>query len=759
MNENAYHPLLDQLVRISDRDELRAATIRHWPEFDIHFLQALWTQTTLAQSDPLLPAIYKLIDATVQDLAKEHAQQGRSDEHGALSDVYRILFGLSRSVGRGELELPAAVERGVEMISATDGSDLRLHFEMLMQDVEAAPLTYHFSSVAELVYRIGRRFPEMHNAPLYEFAFNCFSLEIRRRRGRGEFAEALSACERLAALAKDNGQREDHCLCLMTLGDICRVQLGPPEFPNHLVKALQYYEGALQVCEGAKLGTEVRAAILQEMARALAKHGSPGQGVERLREVLSLLRSDGNNDPVKICGCLAELADMCSAAGDYPSAIEYLETAIPLTPNDQARAVLLASLAALQSSQSGEKSEESLSEATQLIERLTGEAEGNRLRGAVYGMLGLHHMRTGNLQGALDAYTLAIEDARATGDEYTEARWRSNLAQVYMTLGQWADADAALKISAVVHYRGGDLQGAANLMTNYGHLYLGQGEPLRAATLWADAYVLFHLAQNPVEMGAVAINLGRVYTERGAWSLAETCFRYGLAKAEVAHSLRNKLYALSEIAELQAKKGEVEQAEMSYRQAIDFARQTGELSGEQELRTEYGRLLEERLNRPLEAAEEYGRAIKLQERIRGRFRSVERRVQFQSYSENATSRIVRLLCKQPHRADTLEKAFGYAEGARSRTFAELLSRRGIRHPTSLPSALSEQEDELLSRLLGLETADIAGPEVAELYLSLTDTLETLWDEMSKVDEDCAAYVDLRRTPFVQLDSITQLLQP
>ena len=758
MNENS-HPLLEQLVQISDQDELRAAIKRHWAKFDIYFLQALWTQTTIAQNDPLLPVVYKRIDASIQDLARQYEQQGTANERGTPSDPYGIVVQLSQSIAHGELGLTAAVEKGIEMISATNRRSLPLQFEKLMSDVEATPLMYHFSSVAELIYGMGRHFPETRNISLYEFAFNCFSLEIRWRRGRGQFVEALQACERLAALAKDNGQREDYCLLLTTLGDICQVQLKPPEFPNHLVRALQYYEEALQVCEDARLGTGIRASILQEMARVLAKQGRPGEGVERLREVLSLLLSDASNNPAIICDCLAELASMCSAAGDYPSAIQCLETAIPLAPSESVRAVLLAFLASLESSQSGEKSEEALSEARRLVEGLPGETTKSGLRGAVYGMLGLHYMRTGNLQGALDAYTLAIADAKSTDDEKSEARWRSNLAQVYMALGQWQDADEAFKISAAVHYREGDLPGAANLLTNYGHLYLGQGEPLRAAALWAEAYVLFHQAQHPAEMGVVAINVGRVYMERGEWALAERCFDYGLMKAEAAHSLRNKLHALSEIAGLQAKKGEVEQAEMSYLQAIDFARQIGEPSGEQELRTEYGRLLEERLNNPLEAAEEYDRAIELQERIRGRFRSVERRMQFQSYSDDATSRIVRLLCRRLHQTGALEKAFRYAERARSRTFAELLSRRQIRYPSSLPSTLSNRENELLARLLGLETADIAGHEIAELYLSLIDELERLWDEISKVDEDCGAYVELRRTPFIKLVDITQLLRP
>src|SRR6185503_11766574 len=198
-----------------------------------------------------------------------------------------------------------------------------------------------------------------------------------------------------------------------------------------LVRALQYYQDALQVCEDARLGINVRTAILQQMATVLAKQGRPDEGVERLREVFSLLRSDGSNDRT-ICDCLIQLADMCSSAGDYPAAIEYLKTAIPLAPNELVRAVLLASLASLQGSESGEKSAEALSEARRVIEGLSGETAQAGLRSAVYGMLGVHYMRTGNLQGALDAYTVAIEDAKSTGDENSEARWRSNMAQVYM---------------------------------------------------------------------------------------------------------------------------------------------------------------------------------------------------------------------------------------------------------------------------------------------------------------------------------------
>jgi tetratricopeptide (TPR) repeat protein len=268
--------------------------------------------------------------------------------------------------------------------------------------------------------------------------------------------------------------------------------------------------------------------------------------------------------------------------------------------------------------------------------------------------------------------------------------------------------------------------------------------------------VLFHLEQRPIDMGVTAVALGEVFVERQEWARAEACFRYGLAKAETANSLRHKLYAYGKLARLHLAQEQLDRAAESFVKAIEYAKQIGELSGEQSLRLQYGKLLE-RLNRLDDAEVEYRIAIELQDKIRGRFRSIERRAQFQQHTEDSTTNIVRLLVKRPRRNDALSRAFIYADGARSRTLVELLSRRPVRQPASLPSELSTREEELLSRLTGLETAAATTKEAADQYLSLIGALGDLWNKIAKIDESCRAYVDLRRTPFVQLKVITKLL--
>ncbi|HJZ80541.1 MAG TPA: hypothetical protein VKD91_09350, partial [Pyrinomonadaceae bacterium] len=151
---------------------------------------------------------------------------------------------------------------------------------------------------------------------------------------------------------------------------------------------------------------------------------------------------------------------------------------------------------------------------------------------------------------------------------------------------------------------------------------------------------------------------------------------------------------------------------------------------------------------------EYRLAISQLEAVRGGFRSAERRMQAQSRLQEAYALLLTLLVKT--KGDR-QAAFDLSERARSRTLTELLSRRPVRQPASLPQELAERESKLLSDLSRLEDPSQAGVATAQQHAILVRELEEIWQTMAAIDEDCRAYADLRRNPQTEFAELTKLL--
>jgi tetratricopeptide (TPR) repeat protein len=405
--------------------------------------------------------------------------------------------------------------------------------------------------------------------------------------------------------------------------------------------------------------------------------------------------------------------------------------------------------------QIGDAAEEAVAEAVRLAEEKSTDPAAHKFRSAVYATLGNYHKQTGNQQRALDAYDDAIAEANTAGDERAAARWLNNKRQIYMLLAQWDEANTISEQTRQIYERLKDYQGAANQLMDEGHLALSNSKPIFAADYWSYAFVLFHQIRQSSSMLFAALFLNRAYKMMGDRRGAEACLRYCFAKAEAESTARPKCYALGELATLQADQAETLQAINNYTEAISLAQELGDVV-EQDFRIGRGRLFE-KLGQAENAAEDYRRVIMLQEAMRGGFRAAERRVQAQSRSEEAYMLLARLLARKPDNHRAVSEAFTVAERARSHTLAELLSRRRIRQPASLPPELARREQALLAQLSRLEESEESGLEASRQYAQLSEELDAVWQEIAEVDEACRDYIDLRSAPIVGLGEIARLL--
>jgi tetratricopeptide (TPR) repeat protein len=571
--------------------------------------------------------------------------------------------------------------------------------------------------------------------------------------------EVLRLYERMVAIAQECGDFNNYCGGLFTLGDVWRDHLPASDHPDHLIRAEEYYARALKVCEEFRLAPDLRAEILLELGRAVVWQGRIAEGIARLEECLAFCRQSGLERTMTSFRSRLDLVDACWDAGDRVSAAHHLRDAFALARDREAgidvSISLLESMAARLSSLAhliGAKVGEGLAEAERLAEEKAGDPAACKLRSTIYAAVGISCTQAGEWQRALDAYQMAIEEARACGDERAADRWLDNQAKVYLQLGQQTDAERTLKQTLPAHQRRDDLQGQANQLLDYGHIFLREKQPVRAANHAAQCFALFHRLGQPNGMLAAVLLLGEAFRAMGDLRKAEASLHYCCERAESVGARRIQFYVLDKLAEIEVERGDAEKADEAWAEATRLAAELGEFS-EQEFRVKRGKLLQS-LSRPDEAEAEYRRAISQFEAVRGEFRSAERRMQAQSRLQEAYALLLALLAET--KGDRTE-AFDLSERARSRTLAELLSRREVRQPASLPRELASREWRLLSELSRLEDPSQSGVAPARRHAALIRELEELWRTMAAIDEDCRAYADLRREPHTDFAELTGLL--
>jgi tetratricopeptide (TPR) repeat protein len=760
MSEQRNRQLMDDFLAAQTDDNLDACIEHHLTKLDDNF--SFWLLEQIDELCASASGAAERADAIYDRISRlaESGDYRRAEfDETHPENPKEILLALERRVRRGELNLDTAAEIGTQQFAANDEADLIQDWYELEQSIERAPdeaTQADHATLAELLYRIGRRFQTTLDIGLEALvrARSAQAMELRRLHEHGQ---ALEIYEQLAAVAAEHNQPGGQYASLMSMGDVYQIQLGPPAHPDHLARAEQYYIRALQVCEQADLHPELRARVLASLGKTLARQGRFEAGIGHMTEALGTMRALDKPPLHDIYDCLRSLAQAYKDAGDFQAASERYREATDAAPNVVERVECLVSLADVLSYLDEAGSGALLEEAAQLADAISDQGEANRLRSSAYASLADYRRRTGDLQGALDAYQVALQAARAQGNERAEARWLSNLGQLYLLLGQRADAEAAFHEAADVHLRLNDNEGGANWFNNMGAMLARGGELQRASDMWANAFVLFYEVQQPAEMGVSALNLSHLYRERGDLERAEKCVQYGLAKAKAAGALRHQSYALAILSDLQLARGDAVDALATNAKAIALAQQIGDPRAEADFTIKRGELLEMQPATRIEAEQEYRRAIDLMEAMRGRFRTTERRAQLQGYSEEVYLKLVALLIAQSDHAGAVAEAFNVAERSRSRTLAELLSRTPIPRPASLPQELAGREMALLGQLRRLEDSEDVGPEPARRHAQLKQELESVWEQIGTIDEACADYVDLRRLPVVTVEEIRELL--
>jgi tetratricopeptide (TPR) repeat protein len=759
MTAGANHELIGELLQAADAATLTDLVERNLTKFGDGVEDELLRRAEqFKASDPeaalRLREIYQAVRASLE---AGNYRRARFDE-AEPANPKEVLLAAARRLERGEAELSAVVEQAVAGLTPFPFGKLYLAWADLSLSMERRPEMHDYVALGEILYGAARQVMPPSLFPHYGPAYNALQAAARNLIEQERYVEAIPVFERLAAIAEENDEPDLLCRALLSLGDLWRDRMTEAD---HFDRAESFYTRALRLCEERGLDESLRIDARLQLGKMWAEQGRLGEACEQLELALTSCREHGLGRSAVAYDCLSALVSAYFEAKDYATVGRHLLTIFALARDPTAEAdipvphlINLAGMLGRVAQMIGDEMGDAVSEAVKLAAEMSPDRATYMFRSSAYAALGIYCKQRGDWQGALDAYRDAIAAAEAAGNERAAARWLSDMRHVYLVLNRWDEAEEIARRVARVYVRLKDYQGAANRLIDEGHLRLQfDRQPARAAYSWAEAFVLFHRVGQSFGMGYAALNLNRVYREASDWERAEACLRYCLSKAREDSAPRLKVYALGELAWLQAVRGERSEAVETYGEAIALAEESGELV-EQDFRFRRAELLEA-LGRARPAAEDYRRVIALNEAARGRLRAAEHRVQAQGRSEQAYARLVSLLARSQGSAG---EAFATAEKAHSRTLAELLSRRPIRPPASLPPTLMQREQALLEQLLRLEESDEQGLSPSQQYARLAQELNEVWREMAAADEAGREYSDLRRSPVLGGAEVALLLR-
>lgn len=402
------------------------------------------------------------------------------------------------------------------------------------------------------------------------------------------------------------GERREQALTLIIIGDLWQ-SLG--ESP----KALNYYERARSISQSmGDQGGDGEA--LNGIAYISLSSGANQEALEHFDRARSLCRDAGNR--AGEAQALNNLGEAYYALGNLPESLKYYEQSLAIWRdlNDrQGQALALLNRGYTYSD---------LSETAKALDSyneglLLWRAVKNRW-GEAHTLTAIGHLKSklGEKQEALLMYGEARKLFRPMGDRVGEAFVLNGMGYVYDQLGEMERAfesyGEALELFRAANYPNGE----AGSLEKLGMIYYLKGDYPRALEYVQKSFSLFHrLGDRRMEPYPLK-GLGMVYEALGERAKALKSYNRALRLIRVGSDRREEPYVLSGIARALEKLGERRKALAHYNQALPLNRSTGDLFGEastlyniSRLQRDQGNLAEARLQ--IKAALEIAESLRL----------------------------------------------------------------------------------------------------------------------------------------------------
>ncbi|HOT92015.1 MAG TPA: tetratricopeptide repeat protein [Anaerolineae bacterium] len=279
-------------------------------------------------------------------------------------------------------------------------------------------------------------------------------------------------------------------------------------------EAIEHYQQALQSL--ARLDPAATVVQRQEVYTALAELeitvGKYDPAREHLEEALALAAHRGDEDGQgHVCRWMAQMYEL---RGDYEESLEWIEKgASILRDRRTADAAELALIAGLIYSRRGSYDEATLQfqKALQVAQSL----DAATILARAYNGLGMIHLRD-NISAAIEHFQQAFALYERAGDIPGQAKSHNLIANAYIEIGQWHEADYHYRQARAIFEQIGDIYNGAFSDNNLGEIALYQGRLDEALMFYHQALqALERIGGSVYVLGVLHMNLGHVFIRRG----------------------------------------------------------------------------------------------------------------------------------------------------------------------------------------------------------------------------------------------------
>jgi tetratricopeptide (TPR) repeat protein len=183
--------------------------------------------------------------------------------------------------------------------------------------------------------------------------------------------------------------------------------------------------------------------------------------------------------------------------------------------------------------------------------------------------------RTGDLDGATEAYNRVLSLGNRTTDQGLIAVATGNLGNIYLTRGELDRAEEMYRKSLEIEEALGRKEGMANQYGNLGTVYRTRGELDRAEKMYRKSLKLHEALGRKAGMASDYGNLGILYKTRGEHDRAEEMYRKSLKIEEALGRKEGMASDYGNLGTLYKIRDELDRAEEMYEKGLELFRKIG----------------------------------------------------------------------------------------------------------------------------------------------------------------------------------------
>ena len=385
----------------------------------------------------------------------------------------------------------------------------------------------------------------------------------------GRYSQALPCCQEASGLYEYLNDQPKIAIELGSLADLYE-HLGPSG------KVVEYRKLAIS----AHTVLSDIAGAVQQLNALAGDYQNLGNWVDALASSREAFTLCGKlNDKLLVIDQLTRLGDLCAHFGRNDSAMHWYRQALQASQSGRAGRQGRYLLACIGDISMREGHPDTFLEyrqrvlALDLAQKDAG-AQSLDLAGIASG-----YMSAGKYDKALDYYGRALAiDMKRTGAGNKAADLHA-IGEVYERMGKHAEAVARYRMALAVNTQMRDVAGEAADLASLGSAYAAQGELQAALNCDNDAIARFRDTGNTAAAGLARISAGRIYCDRGEYSLSIETVRAGLADLIWPGYPRERQVAYCALSRDLAAQGQLVDASKSAEQALALDEQLGDKDG------------------------------------------------------------------------------------------------------------------------------------------------------------------------------------